>query len=224
MKKILILLSLSISLFAVEQKQEGVGWLDVFSYNENSKKPRVLLIGDSIVRQYIDPVRSGLKNKYIITRLSTSKSICSSQYIKQLDIAMTQPYDIILINNGLHDFLSSNNKYEKCYLKVIHYLFKTNPKSKIMLISTTGVRGNKKRNDIVIQRNKSLKKISKTYHLSYIDLYSIIDGKDELFKDTYHYKIEGVDLLAKKMISSILQVDLDDTKTHLIYFVRDQKQ
>ena len=140
-------------LFAVEQKQEGVGWLDIFSYDESSKKPRVLIIGDSIVRQYADTVRNGLKNKYLITRLSSSKSICSPQYIKQIDIAMTQPYEIILINNGLHDFSSTSNQYEKSYLKVINYLFESNPKSQIMLVSTTGVLGNIKRNDIVQQRN-----------------------------------------------------------------------
>lgn len=191
MKKLItLLLILSISLFAIEQKQEGVGWLDIFAYDENSKKPRVLLIGDSIISQYAHKIREVLSNKSI-TRFSTSKSICAKYYINQLSIAMTQPYEIILINNGLHDFYSTNTQYEKCYKKTLDYSRKTNPNSTIMLVSTTPVKGIKERNDIVVQRNQSLKKLSKTFNLPYIDLYSLLKDKYELYRDAYHHTEEG---------------------------------
>jgi len=191
MKKIIIMFVLSLSLFAIEQKQEGVGWLDIFSYDESSTKERVLLIGDSIVRQYINSVRNGIKDKYTVTRLSTSKSICSSQYINQLSIAMTQRYKIILINNGLHDFSATNEEYEECYKKSLDYIVKENLTSTIVLVNTTGVNGIKTRNDIVIQRNRSLLKLANLYKFNYLNLYSIVEGQKELWSDNYHYKEGG---------------------------------
>ncbi len=187
MKKLFIVILFTISLFAIEQKQEGVGWLDIFSYDDSSKKPRILIIGDSIVRQYTASVRNKLKTRYTFTRLSTSKSICSSEYLGRLSIAMTQPYRIILINNGLHDFTSSDNAYENSYKKTINFLIKSNPKSQIMLLTTTNVLGNKKRNNIVVKRNKILKKLSKIYNLPYIDLYSVVHLQKKLHKDAYHF-------------------------------------
>lgn len=192
MKKIVIFITLiCISIFGIEQKQEGVGWLDIFSWDDGSHKPRILIIGDSIVRQYAFRVKNGLQDKRTVTRLSTSKSICSPYYLDQLSIAMTQPYAIILINNGLHDFSSSNETYEKCFSETIKFLKRTNPKSKIILLTTTGVHDIEKRELIVISRNKSLYKVAKEHNLSGIDLYSVVHGKDELWKDHYHFKPGG---------------------------------
>lgn len=206
MKKILLLLfSLSIALLAFEQKQEGVGWLDIFSYNENSNKPRILIIGDSIVRQYAGKLKDGIKNVATLTRFSTSKSICSPYYIDQLSIAMTQQYKIILINNGLHDFHSTNTEYEKCYSKAIEFLKTKNPEAKIILMTTTGVHKIPKREKIVIERNKTLYNLAKKYQLPVIDLYSIVHNKNYLWKDHYHFKKEGVNLLSKKVIEVILK-------------------
>lgn len=185
-----MLLCLSMTLFAVEQKLEGVGWLDVFTYNEGSKQKRVLLIGDSIVRQYAESVRNGVKDKYVVTRLSTSKSICSSQYLEQLAIAMQEPYEIILINNGLHDFGATNEEYYECFKKSLNYLMRKNPTSTIVLVSTTGVNGIKSRNDIVIERNISLKKLSRLYGISFVDLYSVVNGK-LLWRDACHFNRGG---------------------------------
>jgi len=175
MNKVILIILVSISLFGIEQKQEGVGWLDVFSYNDGSKKPRVLIIGDSIVRQYANSVRNKIKSKYTLTRLSTSKSICSKNYIQHLSIAMTQEYKLILINNGLHDFGSSNLRYEECYEKSLNYIKSVNKNSKIMLLTTTGVNSIDGREKVVIERNISLRKIAFKYKVSIVDLYATVN-------------------------------------------------
>jgi len=200
MKIINLLVMLSLTVFGIEQKQEGVGWLDIFSYDDASHKPRVLIIGDSIVRQYAGKVKSDINTKYTLTRLSTSKSICSPHYMKQLSVAMTQKYKLILVNNGLHDFHSSNKQYNKCFQDTIVFLEKVNPKSKIMLITTTGVKGNKERESIVIQRNQELQKLSQIF-----DLYAEVQGNQYLWKDAYHFKSGGINLLSNKITKSILE-------------------
>lgn len=198
MRKMMLILLVSVSLFAIEQKQEGVGWLDIFSYDDSSKNKRVLIIGDSIVRQYANNVKKELKGKYTITRLSTSKSICSKHFINQLAVAMTQPYSIILINNGLHDFFATNDEYKQCYKKSIDYLLHTNPNAKVMLVTTTGVKGINEREKIVQKRNISLREISQIYKLPIVDLYTEVHGKNELWKDAYHFKMGGGKITLKQ--------------------------
>jgi len=205
MNKVILIILVSISLFGIEQKQEGVGWLDVFSYNDGSKKPRILIIGDSIVRQYAHLVKEKIKDKYSLTRLSTSKSICSKEFINQLSVAFTQNYDKILINNGLHDFTSSNKQYEKCYIDSLNYIIETNPNSEIMLLTTTGVNGIANREKIVIQRNISLNTLSEKYKLNIIDLYSVVHGKKELWRDAYHFELGGGKSSCKQSSRSYLE-------------------
>ncbi len=196
---------LIIQLFATEQRYEGVGWLDIFSYEDDSKHPHLLLIGDSIVKQYADGVAEELKGKMSVTRFSTSKSICSSQYLPQLSIALTQNYQLILINNGLHDFESSNDTYKQCFKKTLDYLRKKMPHSTILLVATTGVKGDLERNKIVRQRNSKLKELSEHYNMPYIDLYSLTKNKSFLWQDAYHFTKRGVRLLKNKIVFEIIK-------------------
>lgn len=204
MKKIILFIFLiTIAASAIEQKQEGVGWLDIFAYDENSKLDRILLIGDSIVNQYAERVRNQLKGHYILTRFSTSKSICSNQFLKQLDLTMDQKYAMIFINNGLHAFSSTDKEYKKCFKQTLDYLIEKNPKSEIFLVATTPVKNYLTRDSIVRSRNRILKELSKKYGIGFVDLYSTVSGKS-VHMDKYHFRKRGVRLLSEKIIITIL--------------------
>src|SRR3954471_16722763 len=56
--------------------RENTEWLDVYITNTNAAGlPRILLIGDSITREYHSVVEKALKGKAFVGRLATSKSL-----------------------------------------------------------------------------------------------------------------------------------------------------
>lgn len=77
MKKIFlatILLAVSVLVFAQTERnipREDIEWIDVWGpHNNDNDLPRVLLVGDSITRQYNAGVEQNLDGKAYVERLS----------------------------------------------------------------------------------------------------------------------------------------------------------
>ena len=75
--------------------------------------PRVLLIGDSITRQYQDRVRELLRGKCYVDYFSSSYAADSPLY-KTLIKAFIRDskYSVIHFNNGLHGFHIGKSAYK----------------------------------------------------------------------------------------------------------------
>lgn len=191
---------------------EYIEWDDIWRENAPEEKARrILLIGDSITRSYRDLVNKRLSGKAYADQLATSKAIDSDGYIALINYMCSQcnSYDIVQFNNGLHGFHLDNESYQKNYIKIIKCLVSLYPNAKIIVATTTPVRvrGNlaevDERNNIVIERNNIACEIANSFNLEVVDLYEVIDNKQELYiNDGVHLSVEGCDMIAEKCVKT----------------------
>ncbi len=195
---------------------EPIEWDDIWRQNApDVEAPRILLIGDSISRSYRKKLNEIFNNEIYADQLSTSKSIADSSYLDLLDYMKLQcdRYDVIVFNNGLHGFYLETAAYEKCYRKAVLHLKEIFPKAKIIIALSTPCRNRNNLNeflpvnDSVIERNKAACKIAKENKLEFIDLYSLLCNRPELFiEDGAHLKESGQALLAEECAKAVRKI------------------
>lgn len=174
--------------------------------------PRVLLIGDSITRQYQDRVRELLRGKCYVDYFSSSYAVDSPIYQTLIKAFVgDSKYAIIHFNNGLHGFHIGKSTYKSQLKK----LLKTFPNDcKVILANTTFVfeEGNvipdKMWGKRVSERNLAIAELSEEFGFPIDNLYSVsrtIDSNGRS-NDGTHFKEEGIDILANNVVKSILNV------------------
>ena len=187
--------------------REGTEWTDTWIPQvKKDDKPYILLVGDSITRQYQKEVTNTLKSKVYTGYVATSLSIADPLYPVLLTyILKLRYYDVIHINNGLHGPPYRNKQYKAGFEKAISLIKKFQPKAKIILVLSTPLKDglDEKFQKTIIKRNEIVKKIAKKNKLQIDDLYKITEHKNELHSDKYHFNPEGVSILAENVIKSV---------------------
>jgi hypothetical protein len=97
--------------------RENIEWADIwFPDIRNTTLPRVLLIGDSITRNYYPVVESDLKGKAIICRLTTSHFISDPILPALIQTYLDQmKFDVIQFNNGMHGWDHTEDEYRRAF-------------------------------------------------------------------------------------------------------------
>src|SRR6478736_2357019 len=113
MKNLLLILSVAAgfnnSLVVVQLKapppaRESIEWCDIWITHANETNlPRVLLIGDSIVRDYYPEVEKQLAGKAFVGRLATSRFVTDPVLLKEIKMVLSgTQFEVIQFNNGMH--------------------------------------------------------------------------------------------------------------------------
>lgn len=167
--------------------REGIEWTDAWIVDGNGTSlPRVLLIGDSITRQYYPLVQANLKGQASVSRCSTSRSVGDPGLIDELAPTLkAYKWDIIHFNNGMHGWDYTEDEYKKAYPATISAIQKLAPGAKIVIATTTpivvgGATANP-RTDRVIARNTAAAEFASSLKLPVDDLFSVANGHPEYF-------------------------------------------
>ena len=192
------------------QKKETFEWITSWcDHTNNTDLPRVLLIGDSIVRSYEKLVRESLSDVCYVDYISTSYGLDNPIYKSVVgELAKNASYDLILFNFGLHASHINARSYASRYAKMVDLLAKCAP---VMPITTTTVYKNssskldsawKKR---CAARNDAVWKIAEERKLAVCDLFSLCAEIPYEMRtaDGYHFKPEGCQILAERVCASI---------------------
>lgn len=170
--------------------------------DDEERKKRVLVIGDSISIGVRSNINNEVNDKYYTDGAATAKSITMPVlFFKFIDyiFSMGFDYEIIQFNNGLHGMQIDADEYIEAYKKVVNYI-KAKSEAKLILALTTPLT-DKEKNKIVIERNDKVKEWAEEEEISVIDFYSLLEGKDELYiDDGVHLKEEGYNLLARECV------------------------
>jgi len=202
---------------------KGPGWQLEKATIADTNRPRVLLIGDSILRGYSRMVIQSLQDKAYVD-LWLTPMWQSDKFNKALANVLDQgSYEVIHMNIGLHGWPAGRIKDEeyepltRAFLKVIRDKC---PKAKLIWASTTPFLNKTNLqelepaiNPIIVKRNQIDAKIMTEAGVPINDFYSLLVGRKELNGgDGAHWKQPAYQLLADVAAKSILR-ELVDKKT-----------
>src|SRR5712691_11973917 len=154
MKNLLLPLSLAAGLAsslalaesnAAPPARESIEWCDIWmSHANETNLPRVLLIGDSIARDYYPEVEKRLTGKAFVGRLATSRFVADPVLLKEIELVLEgAKFDVILFNNGMHGWQHSEAEYRKAFPKLIKTIRAHAPKARLLWATTTPLRNGK---------------------------------------------------------------------------------
>src|ERR1700679_4174171 len=110
MKYIALLLSIfAIAIFSGKAKaddypasaKESIEWCDIWiSHANETNLPRVLILGDSIARDYYSVVEKRLEGKAYVARLTTSRFVADPVLLQEIALVLdNMKFDVIHFNN-----------------------------------------------------------------------------------------------------------------------------
>ena len=165
----------------------------------------MLLIGDSHVERYYPVVNNLLKDKAVVSKITTSLSMGDATFMPQLaGLLAGHKFDYIFFNNGLHGVLYSPAEYASYISKVYKLLTKNNPSVKFVWVNTTARRVPNQLDSFdayhqdVIERNKYVAAFCAKKNVKVLDFFSLTVNNKSLFtQDGIHVNEAGVAAQAK---------------------------
>ncbi len=199
--------------FAQDVKLEPIEWSDIWIMNADKEdQPRVLLVGDSIVKGYYDEVEKGLSGRAACARYATSKFLGNPDYLAELGLLLKRyTFDVIHINNGLHGWEHSEEEYRQGLNRLLALIKQDAPEAKLIWGMTTPVRlaadlsrFDVSQNDRVIERNRIAAEVINAAGIPVNDLYELVKDHPRYFSgDGVHFNEKGQQAQAKSVVEQV---------------------
>ncbi len=195
-------------------KTEYIEWCDFWIEDGNNKeKPRILLIGDSITRDYKGPVMERLQSQVTVNMMASSRGMDNEDYFAELGYILNAErfhYDAVHLNNGLHANHLKAEEYEDLLIKTVEFIRKDSKAAIIIALSTPVYRNEagyeNEDNRRVIERNQRAAEVAGRFGLQVNDLYTLSYGKEEIrLEDGLHYNSDGSKLQAKQVVEYLIK-------------------
>ncbi len=194
---------------------DGRGWRLDRAKITDPNRPRVLLIGDSILNGYSRQVVAALEGKADVDLWVNPYH--QSEHLNRLlaEVLDNGPYHVVHFNMGLHGWQKGRIKegefqpLTKAYVEVIRRKL---PQAKIIWASSTPVtvKGTPTEldpeiNPIIVEHNRLAAEVMKELGVPVNDFYGLLVSKLELARgDQFHWRPEAYKLLADAAAESII--------------------
>jgi len=193
---------------------ESIEWCDVWiSHANETNLPRVLLIGDSIVRDYYPGVEKLLAGKAHVGRLSSSAFISDPALHRQIETVLREyHFDIIHFNNGMHGWQHSEAEYAAAFPGLLATLKAGAPDAKLIWGSTTTLKvsphlspGDQTQasDERIAARNEIALQHVRPLGIEVDDLSAISLGHPEYHSDNVHFNEQGIALQSVQVAGHI---------------------
>jgi hypothetical protein len=179
--------------------------------------PNVLLLGDSITRNYFPQVTKDLSGVANIYLMASSTSIGDPRLPRQIAefSAMEKvQFRVIHFNNGMHGWGYSESQYKSAFPQSLHAVQKlVGRKGALIWANTTPVRKDVPdgaTNARVEARNSIALSLVKGAGIPVDDQHALMAQHRDLFEDDVHFNPEGADLQgdqAASMIRAVLRTE-----------------
>jgi lysophospholipase L1-like esterase len=204
---LLLLASMAVQAQTKRYNNESISWNHSWIVKSTPEQnlPNVLLIGDSHVERYYPVVTNLLKDKAVVSKITTSLSMGDATFLPQLaGLLAGHKFDYIFFNNGLHGVLFTPSEYAADISKVYKLLTKNNPAVRVVWANTTARRVPNKLDSFdayhadVIERNKYVGEFCQKKGITVLDFFGLTVNDTTLFtKDGIHVNELGVAAQAK---------------------------
>jgi len=220
MRKTLLVLSgiLAARLIAVgapapeSSLREPTEWCDIWVTSaDKTDLPRVLLIGDSITKNYFAKVENHLQGKAFCARLATSKCLGDPEYLAEVELVLKRfPFKVIHVNNGLHGWKYTEAQYQQAFTPLLELFKKHAPAAALIWAQTTPVMKNgnhdNERTGRVKERNRIAGAFMSQHAIPINDLYGLVEQHPEFYSaDGVHLNATGVVVQARQVADMIVQ-------------------
>jgi len=194
--------------------RESIEWCDIWiSHANETNLPRVLVIGDSIVRDYYPEVEKRLAGKAFVARLATSRFVADPVLHKEIELVLEgTKFDVIVFNNGMHGWQHSEAKYREAFPKLIKTIRAHAPKARLIWATTTplrdgkGVTGDTKAeysDERIAARNALAAEVVVARKIQTVDLNAAVRGRPDLHSDNVHFNSQGSQILAAQVSAAV---------------------
>ena len=195
---------------------DGSGWRLDRAKLVDPARPRVLLIGDSILNGYFKAAATALRGRAYVDAWINPH--CQSEHLNKLlaDVLDQGPYDVVHFNMGLHGWPKGRIKdgtfepLTKAYVEVIRRKL---PKARIIWASSTPVtvKGTPTEldpaiNPIIVEHNRMAAKVMAEMTVPVNDFYSLLVTNLPLARgDQFHWKPEAYEQIAQVAAASVVR-------------------
>jgi len=204
-------------------QSDGKGWRLDKAKITDTNRPRVLLIGDSILNGYLKNVLAALEGKVYVDAWVNPYN--ESEHVNKLlaEVLANGPYDVVQFNTGLHGWQEGRIKpgtfepLTKGYVEVIKAKL---PKARIIWANSTPVTAkdmpadlDPEINPIIVEHNRMAAKVMAELNVPVNDFYNLLVNKRELARgDRFHWTAPAYKLLADQIVASVLSSLPQSTK------------
>jgi hypothetical protein len=189
---------------------EEIEWTwEVRPADPDAKLPNVLLVGDSISRNYSPEVKRQLKGVANVYLLATSTSVGDPRLSKQLAefVAMEAvQFQVVHFNNGMHGWTYSENEYRQAFPAFLSSIRALAPGTSLVWASTTPVQVDSPHgatNDRVNARNAVALSFVSAAGISVDDQHALMTHHLDTYEDSVHFNENGSRIQGKQVAESI---------------------
>ena len=194
---------------------DGAGWRLDQATRIDPKRPRVLLMGDSILNGYLADTVKALEGQAYIDAWVNPLAQSSYRLHEMLaEVLARGPYDIVHVNMGLHGWQKGripDGQFEPLTRKLVETIRARAPSATFIWASSTPVTTKGKPgeldaeiNPVIIEHNRLAAKVMAEMKVPVNDLYTVLAARLDLARgDQFHWKPEGTALLKDAVVATL---------------------
>ena len=198
-------------------QSDGKGWRLDQAKIVDPERPRVLLIGDSILNGYLKQVVTALEGKVYVD--AWVNPYCQSDHLNQKilpEVLAHGPYDVVHFNMGLHGWQEGRIKpgtFEPLTKGYVEVLRAKLPKATLIWASSTPVTVkdmptelDSEINPVIIDHNRMAAKVMAEMDVPVNDFYALLVNHRDLARgDRFHWTAPAYQMLADQVVKSVLE-------------------
>lgn len=208
---------------------EEIEWTwEVRPPHPDPRLPSVLLLGDSISRNYFPEVRkdlAGVANVYLMASSTCVGDPRIEQQIAEFAAMEGVRFTVVHFNNGMHGWAYTEARYQAAfpaYLRAIEAL--TTRGGRLIWASTTPVRPDAKdaTNLRIVARNRIAAAFVETAGIPIDDQFVLMEKHQNLHQDPVHFNAAGSEIQGDQAAAMIRKAILSDVKSRMPEALSDQ--
>ena len=179
-------------------RPEEIEWTwEVRPARVDSKLPNVLLVGDSITRNYYPEVQRQLNQVANVYLMATSASVGDPRLPRQLaefSAAESVSFKVVHFNNGMHGWNYSEVDYQAAFPSFLAALHAMAPGASFIWATTTPVKIDAEpgpTNARVDARNRIAQTFIKNAGILIDDQHELMTNHSDQYQDKVHFNTEG---------------------------------
>jgi lysophospholipase L1-like esterase len=190
---------------------EEIEWTwEVRPPHPDPKLPNVLLLGDSISRNYFPQVTKDLTGVANVYLMASSTSVGDPRLPREIrDFAAMEhvSFRIVHFNNGMHGWGYTEAQYKAAFPEFLHTVRSLGAKNSALIwATTTPVKPqafNGATNDRVAARNAVARTFVDAAHIPIDDQHALMMRHQDLYQDTVHFNTVGSNLMGDQAAAMI---------------------